>query len=341
MSTAPNPARILEIGLGFWASKVLLSAVELDLFTRLAEGPRDRRALESSLGLHPRASADFLDALVALGLLQREGEGEGALYANTEETAAFLSKRSPSCIGGLLAMANGRLYRFWGDLSEALLTGLPQNEIKATGRPAFEAIYASPAKLEGFVEAMAGVSAGPALALAEKLDFTRYRTLTDAGGANGLLSICVARRHPHIQATTVDLPPVEPLARAAIARAGLSDRVRTASIDFFTEPLPKADVITMGKILHDWPLPEKLRLMRAAYDALPPGGAFVAIDAIIDDARRENVFGLLMSLNMLIETHGGFDYTGADFARWSREVGFSSVEILPLAGPTSAAIAIK
>jgi hypothetical protein len=274
-------------------------------------------------------------------LFFRIGDDAPARYANTPETAAFLDAKSATYVGGLLAMANHRLYPFWGHLTEALRTGLPQNEIKATGKPVFQAIYSSPEQLEEFVRAMAGASVGSALALAEKFDFSRHQRLVDAGGADGLLSICVARRHPHLRAISVDLPPVEPIARRAIAQAGLSDRIEAASLDFFAEPLPKADVVTMGKILHDWSLPEKMKLIRAAYDALPEGGAFIAIDTIIDDARRENAFGLLMSLNMLIETPGGFDYSGADFARWCTEVGFSRIEVLPLAGPTSAAIAIK
>jgi cyclopropane fatty-acyl-phospholipid synthase-like methyltransferase len=238
-------------------------------------------------------------------------------------------------------MANDRLYGIWGNLTEGLRTGLPQCEIKQTGKPFFETLYADPIALEGFMQAMAGLSLGSCMVLAEKFDFSRYQTLLDAGGATGQLCICVAKRHPHIRATTVDLPPVEPTARKTIEQAGVVDRVSAASVDFLTEPLPKADVVSMGRILHDWDLEQKMHLIRAAYDALPSGGAFIAIDTIIDDARRENAFGLLMSLNMLVETPGGFDYSGADFARWCREVGFKSIEVLPLAGPTSAAIAIK
>jgi hypothetical protein len=341
MSDAPNPGHIMQVGLGFWASKVLLSAAELDLFTNLAEGSRTLAELSSALGLHPRASRDFLDALVALGFLGRDGDGPGARYSNTADAAMFLDSRSPAFVGGLLKMANTRLYQNWAHLTEALRTGLPQNEIKQTGKPVFEAIYSSPEALEGFMRAMAGISVGPSMALAEKFDFSPYRTVIDAGGATGLLSICIAKRHPHIGAITIDLPAVEPIAKRTIAAAGLADRVKTASVDLFAEPLPTADVVAMGQLLHDWDLPQKMHLIRSAYDALPIGGAFIAVDNIIDDARRENAFGLLMSLNMLIETPGGFDYSGADFARWCREVGFKSIEVMPLAGPTSAAIAIK
>jgi hypothetical protein len=97
----------------------------------------------------------------------------------------------------------------------------------------------------------------------------------------------------------------------------------------------------MGLILHDWNLDRKMHLIRSAYEALPEGGAFIVIENLIDDARRENAFGLMMSLNMLIELGDAFDYTGADFAGWCREVGFQEVEILPLAGPASAGVAYK
>jgi precorrin-6B methylase 2 len=205
----------------------------------------------------------------------------------------------------------------------------------------FEALYSDPGRLEQFMHAMAGISMGPFHALAEAFDFSRYETLCDVGGATGQLSIAVARRHPHMRCTTFDLPVVEPIAKRTIEAAGLSDRVTAVAGDFFADPLPKADVITMGLILHDWNLERKMQLIRAAYDALPEGGAFVVVENIIDDARRENVFGLLMSLNMLIEFGEAFDFTGADLARWCKEAGFDRVEVVPLAGPTSAGIAYK
>ena len=156
-----------------------------------------------------------------------------------------------------------------------------------------------------------------------------------------MLCIEVAKRHPHLNCISFDLPAVEPVAKKSIAAAGLSARISTASGDFFKDPLPKAEVITMGMILHDWNLEKKIHLIRAAYDALAPNGALVAIEALIDDARRENVFGLLMSLNMLIEFGDAFDYSAADFRRWCSEVGFRHFEVIHLYGPTSAAIAYK
>jgi hypothetical protein len=341
MSQQVDPSHIMQVGMGFWASKTVLSAVELELFTKLGSDGMTGSQIAEALGLHARAIPDFPDALVALKLLDREGEGSDARYRNTQETAVFLDKASPAYIGGILEMGNARLYRFWGDLTEALKTGEPQNEIKHTGKPMFEELYSDPDRLEQFMNAMAGISLGPFQALAEKFDFSKYKTLCDVGGATGQLSIVVANRHPHMRCTTYDLPVVEPIAKRTIEAAGLSDRVTTDAGDFFADPLPEADVITMGLILHDWSLERKMHLIKTAYDALPDGGAFIAVENLIDDARRENAFGLLMSLNMLIEFGDAFDFTGADFAGWCKEVGFKNVDVVSLAGPASAGIAYK
>jgi O-methyltransferase domain/Dimerisation domain len=341
MSQQVDPSHIMQVGMGFWASKTLLSAVELELFTKLGSDGMTGSQIAETLELHARAIPDFPDALVALELLEREGEGSDALYRNTHTTAIFLDKTSPAYIGGILEMSNARLFRFWGDLTEALRTGKPQNEIKHTGKPVFEELYSDPDRLEQFMNAMAGISLGPFSALAERFDFSKYKTLCDVGGATGQLSIIVANRHPHMRCTSFDLPVVEPIAKRTIEAAGLSERVTAVGGDFFTDPLPRADVITMGLILHDWNLERKMHLIKAAYDALPEGGAFIAIENLIDNARRENAFGLLMSLNMLIEFGDAFDYTGADFAGWCKEVGFKETEVVPLAGPASAGIAYK
>jgi len=331
----------MQVGTGFMASKTVLSAVELELFTVLGGDGLTGAELREKLGLDARAVPDFPDALVALGLLDRDGEGEGAHYRNTADTAVFLDKKSPAYIGGILEMANDRLYPFWGDLTDGLRTGEPQNEVKHAGKAMFEELYSDPDRLEQFMNAMAGISMGPFHALAEKVDFSKYETLCDMGGATGQLSIIVAGHHPHMRCTSFDLPVVEPIARRTIEAAGLSDRVTAVGGDFFADPLPKADVITMGLILHDWNLEGKQRLVKAAYDALPEGGAYIVIENIIDDARRENAFGLLMSLNMLIEFGDAFDFTGADFAGWCKEAGFKEVDVVPLTGPVSAGIAYK
>jgi len=336
-TAGPSPEKILQVGLGFWPSKTLLSAVELGLFTELAKQPATAAELQKRLGLHPRGVLDFLDTLVALGFLERKD----GVYSNTRDTGLFLDRQKPSYVGGILEMANHRLFRFWADLTEALRTGRPQNEAKGGGESPFAAIYADPARLKQFLAAMTGISHGANLAIGAKFPWARYKTFVDVGTAQGDLAVQVALAHPHLSGVGFDLAPVGPIFEDYARRTGAGPRLRFVAGDFFTEPLPKTDVVMMGHILHDWDLSQKKMLVRKAFDALPAGGALIVYESIIDDARAANAFGLMMSLNMLIETPGGFDYTGADCAGWMRECGFRETRAEHLVGPDSMVVGIR
>ena len=333
----PNPDRILQTGLAFWASKTLLSAIELGVFTELAKGPQTLSGLRDRLQLHDRAARDFFDTLVALGFVKRDGDR----YSNTPETDLFLDRSKPSYIGGILEMANHRLYPFWGHLTEALRTGAPQNELKGGGAGLFDALYAEPALLKQFLAAMSGLSRGANMAIARQFSWKGYHTYADVGTAQGDLAAQVALANPHLRGIGFDLPQVEPIFSEYVRAIGVADRVTFSAGSFFDTEFPKADVVLMGHILHDWDLPTKKMLIKKAFDAVPPGGALVVYEAIIDDDRSKNAFGLMMSLNMLIETPGGFDYTGADCAGWMKEAGFTQTRVEPLVGPDSMVIAIK
>ena len=337
MPAPPSPEKIMQTGLAFWPSKTLLSAIEMGLFTELTRGPEEFESLRSRMGLHARSARDFLDTLVALGFLAREGNR----YANTIETDLFLDRHKPSYVGGILEMANQRLYPFWGHLTEALRTGLPQNEVKTGGPGLFETLYADPARLKGFLAAMTGISHGANLTIARQFPWTDYRTFVDVGTAQGDLAVQVALANAHLRGQGFDLPEVAPIFEEYVAQTGVADRVTFTSGSFFDDDLPTADVVMMGHILHDGDLPTKKMLIGKAYRALPAGGAFIVYESIIDDDRSKNAFGLMMSLNMLIETPGGFDYTGADCMGWMKEAGFSSTRVEPLVGPDSMVIGIK
>ena len=332
-----TPENIMQLGLGFWGSKTLLSAIELGLFTELAKKPLEADTVCDRLKLHPRSVRDFLDALVALHMLERDAHGK---YRNAPETNLFLDRAKPSYAGGILEMANARLYPFWGALTDGLRTGQPQNEAKSGGDP-FKAIYADKKGLEDFLSAMTGISLGAAMANAQKFPWEDYGTFIDIGCAQGGLPVQVASTHPHLTGGGFDLEAVRPVFEKYVAKHGWSDRLRFYAGSFFTDPLPTADVLVMGHILHDWNLEEKKMLLRKAYEALPANGALIVYEALIDDDRRENAFGLLMSLNMLIETPGGFDYTGADCQSWMRETGFRETRVEHLVGPDSMAVGIK
>lgn len=336
MNNPPTPEKILHLGMAFWESKTVLSAVELDVFTTLAKGPMDVHTLRTQLGIHERSARDFFDALVALGMLDRRD----GLYSNAPDANYFLDKAKPSYIGGILEMANARLYRFWGSLTTALKTGQPQNEAKEGGN-FFETLYNDPDRLQSFMQSMTGISMGSSIAIAQKFPWKEYRTFIDVGSAQGGLVVQVGKAHSHLTGGGFDLPHTGPLFTAYVESFGLSDRFTFIPGDFFHDPLPKADVFVMGHVLHDWDLEQKKLLLKKAYDALPQGGALIVFESLIDDERRKNVFGLLMSLNMLIELPGGFDYTGADGSGWMKEIGFRETRVEHLAGPDSMIVGLK
>ncbi|MBB5330279.1 methyltransferase [Tunturiibacter gelidoferens] len=333
----PRMDQIMQTGLGFWASKTLLSAVELELFTELAQAPGTLPKLRDRLRLHPRSAHDFLDALVALNFLERR---DGTYY-NTPSTDLYLDKRKPSYIGGILEMANNRLYQFWSGLTAALRTGEPQSEILTGEQGFFELISTDPEKLGGYLQAMTGLSRGSNIAISQRFPWSEFKTAVDVGTAQGDLITQVALANPHIAGIGFDLPQVRPVFEDYITGNGLSGRVHFLPGSFFDSPIPSADVVMMGHILHDWNLEEKKMLIRKAYEALPSGGALIVYESIIDDDRSKNVFGLLMSLNMLIEHPGGFDYTGADCIGWMKEAGFTSTRVEHLVGPDSMVVGIK
>jgi hypothetical protein len=332
----PTPDAIMQLGLAFWGSKALLTAVELGLFTTLAGGPCTAKELTNQLGLQPRGTTDWLDALVSLGMLERTVDE----YANTPTSDLFLDRAKSSYLGGMLQMANARLYPLWGSLTDALRTGRPQSAAQA-GQDFFAALYEDQASLKEFLHAMTGLSMGAAQAIAQNFPWDRYNTIIDIGTAEGCVPVQLALRHPHLTGGGFDLPAVRPAFDDYVAANRLTDRLRFYPGDFFADALPRADAFVMGHILHDWSLDEKLILLHKAYEALPDGGALIVYDSIIDDDRRSNTFGLLMSVNMLIETHHGFDYTGTDCRAWMANIGFRESYVESLPGPDSMVVGLK
>jgi O-methyltransferase domain/Dimerisation domain len=331
-----RPDRILEVSYAFWRSKALLSAVELDVFTVLANGPLDVDTLVVRLGLHGRGARDFFDALVALDLLSRDAE---ARYANRPDTDLYLDRRKPTYLGGLLAHLNARHYQNWGLLTRALRSGAPQSGALATG--SYPALYADAATQDIFLNGMTAGSLIAAKALAAKFPWDLYKTIIDVGTAQGCVPVEIARIHPHLTGGGFDLPAVEPAFARYVRKHGLWDRLQFYPGDFFADPLPTADVLVMGRILHNWDLPTRKLLLTKAYEALPRGGALVVYDPLIDNERRAQSHGLLSSLNMLIETAGGSEYTGAECINWMQQTGFGKTRIEPLGDLHTAVIGIK
>jgi hypothetical protein len=335
------PDRIMQVGMGFEASKALLSAVELGVFTELATAPLDAEALRRAIGIEARSARDFFDVLVALGFLTRAD----GVYANTPESDLYLDKGKASYLhlGALLEMANSRLYHIWGKLTDCLRTGMPQNEATNGEEQAgiFDTIYADQDRLKQFLASMTGISHAANLRIAELFPWKDYATVCDLGTAQGDLATQIALAHPHITGFGFDLPQAQPVFEDYARQNGMEDRLSFVPGDFFVDDLPPADVYTMGHILHSWSLEEKQQLIAKAYAALPAGGGLVVYDAIIDDDRSSNVFGLLMSLNMATATPGGFNYTAAEGMAWMREIGFRETRAEHLVGHDTMVVGIK
>jgi hypothetical protein len=322
---AVTPDRLFSIGSGYRRAKVLLSAIELDLFTLLARQPRKAEDLAPTLGVHPRAARDFFDALVALGLLERDDDGR---YANAPEAAIYLDRAEPGYLGGLFDQFNTREYQAWSRLSDALRTAEPQ--IGSSSAEHFATIYNDPERFRTFVNAMTAGSLPAAQAIAEKFPWQDCRTLMDIGTAQGCLPVQVARRHPHISGGGFDLPELSTAFGDHVRANQLSGRLLFKPGNFFQDDLPSADVLVLGRVLHNWDLATKKMLLRKAWRALPKGGSVIVYDMLIDDERRSSVDGLLSSLNMLVWTAAGFGYSGAECMSWMREAGFGDTRLEPL-----------
>jgi hypothetical protein len=343
--TQPDPAGIMQVGMGFWASKALLAAVHLKLFTVLGGGKKmNGEAIKNALRLKTitRHVLDWLDVLTMLGFLTREGLFTEAVYTNRTDAEAFLDKNKPGYIGGVLEMANNRLYKFWGDLEEGLYTGLPQNETKTSLMgESFSSLYSSPEKLQEFVDAMSSIQTGNFIMLGHKFDFSKYHSLADIGGADGWLCIRLCLQYPNLHCINFDMPEVREVAQKKISHFRLDDRIKFQGGDFLKDELPAAEIITMGNVIHGLNEENKQKLINKAFNALPGNGVLIVIENLIDDNRSQNLFGLLMSLNMLIENGDAFDYTPSDFNRWAKQAGFTKTAFIPLTGPATAAIAYR
>lgn len=330
-----TPEPILQMGFAFWGSRALVSAIEVGVFAELAGSTGlGGEELRDRLGLHPRGARDLFDALVALGLLERED----GCYSCSAAAGAFLDPSAPGYVGDFLVMAANR--PTWPRLTEALLNGEPQS-VSSDGEDFFDDVYADPEKLAGFLRAMTSNSAGTARALASAFPWERYRTVLDVGCAEGGVLAQLASGHGHLKGVGLDLSVVRPHFDRFVAGTGLSDRLRFQAGDFLTGDLPGADVIIMGHILHDWDLATKRLLLQKAHAALPDGGTLIVYETLIDDDRRETAFALLMSLNMLVETRGGFDFTGAECRNWMRDAGFRESRVEHLAGPVSMVVGVR
>ena len=328
------PERIIDLAYGFWHSKALFAAVELDVFSKLADGPLDLATLTSRTGIHERGAREFFDALVALGLLDRDAAGR---YSNVPESDRYLVRGNANYLGGLLEHLDTRHYQNWTKLVQALVSGKPQS---ALGTESYAGFYADARKQELFLTGMSAGSLLAAQALARRFPWNRYKTFLDVGTAEGCVPVEIASAHPHLQGIGFDLACLEKAFTRYVRKHGLTGRLQFYPGDFFVDPLPRADVLVMGRILHNWDRSIRTMLLEKAYRATSPGGSLIIYDPLID-AERRSPHGLLSSLNMLLETSGGSEYSAAECESWMRAAGFGDIQVEPLGDMHVAVIGSK
>jgi hypothetical protein len=312
----------MQLATGFWASKTLAVAHDLDVFTRLSGGAGSTTTeLAQVLGIQERPAEMLLTGCAALGLLEKQGEA----YCNTPLAEEFLVRGKPYYFGGFVQMLDKRLYAGWGKLLEAVHTNRPTTWDPDIQTSLFEG--EDPAMLSLFWEAMHSLSIFTARALGEAFDLGGYRRLLDVGGGSGAFDIELCRRYPDLHATVFDLPGVVEIAAEKARQSEVGDRIGTVAGDFFAHgALPTGhDVILLSMILHDWNEASGRELLRKCYLALPPGGTLMICELLVNDAKCGPAPAALMSLNMLIETEGR-NYTPGEYSAWLNEIGFRNIQ---------------
>jgi hypothetical protein len=334
--SAITPNGITELARGFRASKALLSAVELGVFTVLAKAPCNLEVLRSEIGIAERGARDFFDSLVALKLLVRDQTG---CYRNSPEVDLYLDRNKSTYIGGELNHLNERGYPHWNFLATALKTGKPQSVAKDGSY--FSTLYADHATVETFAKGMTGGALPAANAIVAKIPWHQYGTVIDIGAAQGCAPVQIAKAYAHITGGGFDLPPMRQSFESYVRDHGLSQRLQFHAGDFLKDVLPRADVLILGRVLHNWDLSTKKMLLRKAYDALPSPGVLIIYERLIDDQRQINAPALLASLNMLLMTDGGFDFSAGECIGWMREIGFRDIFVEPLTADQSMVVGMK
>lgn len=332
---ANDPFDVMLSGWSFVRTKVLFAAIDLEIFTVLDAGPMTLGEIQEKAGLHPRGARDFLDMLVAMGMLERAA----GKYANSPAAAEYLVQGKPNYAGGFLVMLTGFMGPGWDSLADTLRTGRAHGQTD-DGEVPFEGVFENPMALGFFLSGMDSVNGIVGPALAEAFDWSGYSTFADLGGARGNLAVALVQAHPHLSGVVLDQPPVEPFFVDHMANHGTTGRVTFQGGDFFTDKLPDAEVMIIGNVLHDWSVDERRTLIRRAYEALPVDGALIVYDPMLDE-ERTRPDNLLLSLSMILTSPGGNESPPSAYRAWMEEAGFKVDEVIPLPARATAVVGRK
>lgn len=333
----PDPAPVVDLIDAFRRSKIMFTAVSLGVFDHLADGPADLTTLAQATGTNEEALERLLDACAGLGLLSKETKK----YANQPVADAYLRRSSPTTFAGYIMYSHKALYLLWGNLEDAIREGSHRwEQTFGTKGPIFDHHFRSEEAKRDFLMGMNGFGLLSSPWVVEAFDLGKFNRLADLGGATGHLPIAACRRYPDLRAAVFDLPAVIEVAREYVKRAGLLDRIDLISGDFFKDPLPEADLFSLGRIVHDWSEEKIRKLLKKVYDRLPHGGALLIAERLLNEDKTGPLGALTQSLSMLVCTEGK-ERTLAEYAALLREAGFSDVQGRTTGTPLDAVLATK
>lgn len=330
-----DPFDVMFVGWSFFRSKLLTAALDLEVFSVLGDGALSAEELCDRTGLHPRGGRDFLDALAAIGLLLR-ADGH---YRNSPGTAQHLLAEREGFVGGFLRMTTELMGSDQDSFTGLLRNGTARSQ-GARGEVPFTQIFHDPVRLRQFLSAMDSFSGAVAKELTHVFDWSRYATFSDVGGARGNLAAHLAAAHPGLAGTVLDRPSMEEHFDQLVTERGVESQLRFVGADFFTADLPRADVVILGSVLHDWSMEQRATLLRKAYDAVHDDGALIVYDTMLDDERQQ-ADNLMLSLIMMLQSAQASGYTPAECGSWLADAGFTVERVVRLPALTTAVIARK
>lgn len=334
----PDPAGILDLIEAFRRSKTMFAAVSLGVFDSLNQGAKPLSTLVDELRADQRALKQLLDACVGLQLLTRTGDDA---YSNTPAAAAYLTSTSPNRLTGYINYSNMVLWKLWANLEDAVKEG--SNRWKQTygwDGPLFDHFFHTPEALREFLMGMHGFGMLSSPAVVNAFDLSRFKTLVDLGGATGHLAIAACKRYPNLKAVVFDLPMAMPLANEIISASPVADRAVAVAGDFFVDTLPEGDLVSLGRILHDWTDEKIHRLVTRIFERLPSQGGLLIAEKLLDESHLGPVPTQMQSLNMLCCTEGR-ERSLSEYEALLTKIGFREVTGCRTGSVIDAVLAIK
>ena len=315
---------------GHAETRILQTAVSLGIFDALAKTALDVPTIASSLLIDRRAAELFVNALVAMGLLEKEG----SVFSLTPTSSTYLIRTSPQYFGGMVVFESS-LWDCWGALEKTIRSGRPARTPNM--------YQDDPEETELFISAMHSLveARGDAKALTQKLDLSRVTDLLDIGSGPGTYPIYLSGKDPKLKTTIFDLPGTLKITERFVQASGLENRIRLIPGDYRVDPIPgRYQAVFLSNIIHAESDETNAALMRKVYQCLEKGGRIVIKDHILDDTRTHPRVGAIFSLLMLLTTAYGRCYSFNEVKRWLEEASFKRVSEIPLPYPLTSSLVV-